>query len=78
MFIPDPGHPTPRRWKRLLTPSSEGEGGLAIFFLAWGWVRFALGTPVTCLRGETGVGAFFLLVRPAEGAGALAPARFFL
>ena len=25
--IPDPGHPTPRRWKRLRPPSSEGEGG---------------------------------------------------
>ena len=24
---PDPGHPTPRRWKRLRPPSSEGEGG---------------------------------------------------
>ena len=24
--IPDPGHPTPRRWKRLRAPSSEGEG----------------------------------------------------
>ena len=24
---PDPGHPTPRRWKRLRSPSSEGEGG---------------------------------------------------
>ena len=24
---PDPGHPTPRRWKRLRLPSSEGEGG---------------------------------------------------
>ena len=23
----DPGHSTPRRWKRLRTPSSEGEGG---------------------------------------------------
>ena len=23
---PDPGHPTPRRWKRLRLPSSEGEG----------------------------------------------------
>ena len=22
--IPDPGHPTPRRWKRLRSPSSEG------------------------------------------------------
>ena len=26
-IIPDPGHPTPRRWKRLRPPSSEGEGG---------------------------------------------------
>ena len=25
--IPDLGHPTPRRWKRLRPPSSEGEGG---------------------------------------------------
>ena len=24
---PDPGHPTPRRWKRLRSPSSEGVGG---------------------------------------------------
>ena len=24
---PDPGHPTPRRWKRLRSPSSVGEGG---------------------------------------------------
>ena len=23
---PDPGHPTPRRWKRLRTPSSVGVG----------------------------------------------------
>ena len=27
--IPDPGHPTPRRWKRLRSPSSEGVGGEA-------------------------------------------------
>ena len=26
-LIPDPGHPTPRRWKRLRPPSSEGVGG---------------------------------------------------
>ena len=26
-IIPDPGHPTPRRWKRLRPPSSEGVGG---------------------------------------------------
>ena len=25
--IPAPGHPTPRRWKRLRLPSSEGEEG---------------------------------------------------
>ena len=25
--IPDPGHPTPRRWKRLRPDSSEGEVG---------------------------------------------------
>ena len=25
--ISDQGHPTPRRWKRLLLPSSEGVGG---------------------------------------------------
>ena len=25
--IPDPGHPTPRRWKRLCPPSSDGVGG---------------------------------------------------
>ena len=25
--IPDPGHSTPRRWKRLRSPSSEGVGG---------------------------------------------------
>ena len=27
MFTPDLGHPTPRRWKRLRPPSSEGVGG---------------------------------------------------
>ena len=25
--IPDPGHSTPKRWKRLRSPSSDGEGG---------------------------------------------------
>ena len=45
---PDPGHPTPRRWKRLRPPSSEGEGGvtwacLAIFFLALGLGEFCTG-----------------------------------
>ena len=50
--IPDPGHPTQRRWKRLRPPSSEGEGVrwacLAIFFLA-------LDLP----SEGTGAGAFF-------------------
>ena len=27
--IPDQGHSTPRRWKRLRSPSSEGVGGEA-------------------------------------------------
>ena len=48
MFIPDPGHPTLKRWKRLRLPSSEGVEGrgrggrgvrwacLAIFFLDFG------------------------------------------
>ena len=26
-FIPDPGHPTPRRWTKLRSPSSKGVGG---------------------------------------------------
>ena len=27
LIFPDPGHSTPRRWKRLRLPSSEGVGG---------------------------------------------------
>ena len=55
--IPDPGHPTPRRWKRLRSPSSEGVGvrsaSLAIFFLDLGLGEVLhLGTPGTCLRRE--------------------------
>ena len=59
--IPDPvpGHSTPRRWKRLLPPSSEGEGGgwacLAIFFLALGLGDFALGNAWNLLSEGTGV-----------------------
>ena len=42
--IPDPGHPTLRRWKRLRPPSSEGVGGeVGGPRNLWGWVRFALG-----------------------------------
>ena len=56
--IPDPGHPTPKRWKRLLSPSSRGEGGEVgmprnLFSTPWGCVRcLHLGTPGTCLRRE--------------------------
>ena len=56
--IPDQGHPTPRRWKRLRSPSSEGVGevrwaSLAIFFLDLGLGEDCTwGTPGTCLRRE--------------------------
>ena len=54
---PDPGHSTPRRWKRLRPPflRRRGErGGRASqsFSSPWGWVKFALGKPGTCLRRE--------------------------
>ena len=56
--IPDPGHPTPRRWKRSRSPSSEGvEGASQSFSSTWGWARFALGTPGTCLRREQAQGS---------------------
>ena len=47
-YNPDPGHPTPRRWKRLRAPSSEGDGvrwaDLAIFFFCtWGRLEPAFG-----------------------------------
>ena len=57
---PDPEHPTPRRWKRLRPPSSEGVGrvrwaSLAIFFLDSGLGDFLhLGTPGTCRRFFSG------------------------
>ena len=79
-FIPDPGHPTPRRCKRLRPPLPPKEWGvrwasLAIFFLALGlgevctgdaWNLPTEGTDVVGVR----------LVSPAEGTGALAPVRF--
>ena len=46
-----PGHPTPRRWKRLPLLSTEGEASQS-FSSLWGWLRFALGTLGTCLRRE--------------------------
>ena len=41
LSFPDPGHPTPRRWKRLRTPFLRRSGGvrwacLAIFFVDLG------------------------------------------
>ena len=53
---PDPGHPTPRRWKRLRPPSSEGEGGEASFSSTWGWVSFCFGDAWNLHSEATGVG----------------------
>ena len=54
--IPDPGYPTPRRWKRLRPPSSVGEGVrwacLAIFFLDLGLGEVFVGTFGNCFRRE--------------------------
>ena len=45
---PDPGHPTPRRWKRLLhllAPQDQERGGRASqsFSSSKGWVNFCVG-----------------------------------
>ena len=63
---PDPGLPTSKRWKRLLPPVSSGAGGEVgvpqhLFPSPWGWIRFAPGTPGTCLWRE-GSGA--VCIRP--------------
>ena len=80
MFILDPGHPTPRRWTRLRPlPPKEREvrwACLAIFFLALGLGEDCTGDAWNLPSEGTGVGGF-RLVSPAEGAGALTPARFF-
>ena len=57
---PDPGHPTPRRWKRLRLPSSEGVrwAYLAIFFLALGLDEFCFGDTWNLLSEGTGLGLF--------------------
>ena len=72
---PDPGHPTLRRWKRLLPPPSEGEvvrwACLAIFFLDLG-----LGEVCTWGRLEPARRSGSRLVSPAEGTSALALVRF--
>ena len=77
---PDPGHSTPRRWKRLrlLPPKEWGEewASLAIFFLALGgWVRFATEKASNLPSEGTSV-RFFLLVSLVEGVSALALVRF--
>ena len=78
-IIPYPGHPTPRRRKRLRPSSSEGEEGEVgvprnLFpRLGSGWC-FAPRDAWNLPSEGTGVG--FRLVSPAEGSGALAPVRF--
>ena len=60
--IPDPGHPVPRRWKRLRSSSSEGEGvrwaDLAIFFLTLGLGEVCTGNAWDLPSEGTGVGFF--------------------
>ena len=78
---PDPGHSTPRRWKRLRSPLPPKERGerwacLAIFFLALGLGDFAPGDAWNLPSEGTGVGFFCRLVSPAEGVSALALTHF--
>ena len=79
MIIADPGHPTPRRWKRLrpLPPKERGVrwACLTIFFIALGLVIFCMGDAWNLPSEGTGVGGF-RLVSPAEGTSALALVRF--
>ena len=61
--IPDPGHPTPRRWKRLRPPLPPKEwevrwASLAIFFLALGLGEFCTVYAWNLLSEGTGVGLF--------------------
>ena len=60
--IPDPGHPTPRRWKRLrpLPPKEWGVrwAYLAIFFLALGLGEVCTGEEWNLPSEGTGVGVF--------------------
>ena len=62
--IPDPGHPTPRRWKRLRSPSSKGDGDEVgvprNFFLA-------LGLGEVCTGDAEQAQGFFRLVSPVQG-----------
>ena len=60
LSFPDQRHPTPRRWKRLRHPSSEGVGSEVgeprIFSSTWGWVSFAPGDAWNLSSEGTGVG----------------------
>ena len=73
--IPDPGHPTPRRWKNLRPPSSVGVGGEAgvprNLFPRLGLGEFCAGDAWNLPSEGTGVGVL-RLVSPAEGTSALA------
>ena len=60
--IPDQGHPTPRRWKRLRSflRRSGGRGGRASqsFSSTWGWAMCATGDAWNLHSEGTGVGVF--------------------
>ena len=76
---PDPGHSTPRRWKRL-RPSSEGEGG-EVGVPRNLFPRLGLDEACTRRSLERAFGGnrrrgFFRLVSPAEVVSALASAHF--
>ena len=64
----DPGHPTPRRWKRLhpLTPQEQGVGGCApqSFFLGLGLGEVCGGNAWNLPSEGTGVGGSGWSVRP--------------
>ena len=62
-LYPDPGHPTPRRWKRLRPPLLRRRGGtrwasLATFFLALGLDDVCTGDVWNLPSEGTGVGSF--------------------
>ena len=76
---PDPGLPTPKRWKGLHLLVSFGAGErwarLATFFLALGLVEFCSGNAWNLPWEGIRVGVFWL-VSPSEGTSALALIRF--
>ena len=78
---PDPGHPTPRRWKRLRPPFLRWSGRgvrwacLGIFFLALGLGEVCTGDAWNLLSQATGI-VGFRLVSPAKGASTLVLVHF--